>query len=79
MMLIPGLRDWPRLRLIDAVAGMQAVLGRVPEVEFADLNLRLNLLWVSVQARPGVIAELAASLAQRIPEARLVSGYSPSR
>ncbi len=73
MMLIPGLKEWPRGRFVDRLAGIQAVLGGFEEVVFADLNVPLNLLWVSVRARPGVIAEVAASLQTRVPEARIVS------
>ena len=73
MMLVPGMRDWPRPKLLDAMAGMQAVLGTFQEVVFADLNLPLNLLWVSVKPEPGIIAQVAAQLTCRIPEAKLIS------
>ncbi len=73
MILVPGMRDWPRPKLMDAMAGMQAVLGTFQEVVFADLNLPLNLLWVSVKPEPGIIAKIAAQLTCRIPEAKLVS------
>jgi hypothetical protein len=42
-------------------------------VVFADLNLRLNLLWVSVRPRPGICLALASALQTRIPEARLIA------
>jgi len=73
MVLVPGMRDWPRPKLLDTLAGMHAVLGRFQEVVFADLNLPLNLLWVSVKPEPGIIAQIAAHLTSRIPEAKLVS------
>lgn len=73
MVLVPGMRDWPRPKLLDAMAGMQAVLATFQEVVFADLNLPLNLLWVSVKPEPGIIAKVAAHLIFRIPEAKLVS------
>ena len=75
MMLIPGLREWPRIKYNDTLAGIQAVLGGCREVVFADLNVPLNLLWVSVKARPGVIVEVVAGLQTRIPEAVLVSPH----
>lgn len=75
MMLIPGLRDWPRARFERALAAMHAVLGNCQEVVFADLNVPLNLLWVSVKTRPGIISEVAAMLQMRIPEALIVSPH----
>ena len=74
MMLIPGLRDRPRAELMTAFAGIQAVLGSHREVIFADLNLRLNLLWVSLTPRIGLIEQLAVELRERVPEAKLVTG-----
>lgn len=73
MVLIPGMRDWPRSKLVDAMAGIQSVLGTFQEVVFADLNLHLNLLWVSVKPEPGIIAKVAARLTHRIPEAKVIS------
>jgi len=75
MMLIPGLRDWPQLRFHDAVAGLQAVMGQFREVVFADLNVPLNLLWVSVKAKPGIITEVAGSIQMRVPQALIISPH----
>ena len=75
MMLIPGLRDWPQARFDRALASMHAVLGNFREVVFADLNVPLNLLWVSVKTRPGVISEVASMLQSHVPEARIVSPH----
>lgn len=76
MMLISGLRGWPGHKRADTVALIHAVLNGYSEVVFADLNLRLNLLWVSVKPRYGVIVEICADLQHRIPEAKLVGSYS---
>ncbi len=72
MMLIPGLRNLSELNLNDRMAALHSLLGRHDDVVFADLNTPLNLLWVSVRARHGVIRELAAEIQLRVPEARLV-------
>jgi len=58
------------------VAGLQAVLGDFKEVVFADLNVSLNLLWVSVKAEPGIISDVAASIQHRVPEARIVTAQT---
>ena len=76
MGLISGLRDRPGLQRIEIIAKMHAVLNSFSEVVFADLNLELNLLWVSVKPRYGVIAEISAELQHHVPEAKLVGSYS---
>ncbi len=78
MMLFPGLRDLPQTQFLDRLAGMQAVLGQFREVVFVDLNVPLNLLWVSVRPRPRVILEIAGAIQFHLPEALLV-GHSARR
>ncbi len=72
MMLIPGLRNLSESNLNDRLTALHSLLGGHDDVVFADLNTPLNLLWVSVRARRGVIRELAAEIRLRVPEARLV-------
>ena len=76
MMLIPGMRHWPGRKQSDTIAKMHGVLYGFSEVVYADLNLRLNLLWVSVKPRYGVIAEICTEVQHFIPEAKLVGSYS---
>ncbi len=75
MVLIPGLRERPRHEFAAAVAGLQAVLVGFREVVFVDLNVPLNLLWVSVEPRPGVILELFGAMQSQLPEVRLVGHH----
>ena len=72
MVLIPGLRERPGHEFAAALARLQAVLVSFSEVVFVDLNVPLNLLWVSVRTRPGVILELFGAVKQHLPEAKLV-------
>ena len=72
MVLIPGMRELPEAEMAQRVSGLQAVLGRYRQVVFADLNIRLNLLWVTVIPERGLIPDLISALRQRVPEARLV-------
>jgi len=72
MLILPGLRERPKLQFNEVVTRLQAVLARFHEVVFVDLNVPLNLLWVSVQARPGVILELFVAVRLQLPEAKLV-------
>ena len=73
MVLIPGLRNRPRHQFTATLARLQAVLGQFTEVVFADLNVPLNLLWVSVRPRPQIILDIAAAIMLHVPEARLVA------
>ncbi|MDA8127520.1 MAG: hypothetical protein M0Z73_02305 [Betaproteobacteria bacterium] len=73
MMLIPRLRNRPDAEIERASRDIQAVLALHQDVVFADLNLKLNLLWVSLRPRPGAISELVAAIRLRVPEAVLVA------
>lgn len=74
MMLIPKLRNRPQTHLNQVLQQLQEVLEFYQHaVVFADLNLRLNVLWVSVKPIPGICLELPAAILDRIPEARLVA------
>jgi hypothetical protein len=73
MMLFPGLRDSAPGFIKDRVAGIQAILNRYPEVVFADLNIPINVLWVSLSPKIGLIGVIAEEIKQRIPEALLVA------
>jgi len=72
MVILPGLRDRPEDEFAASLARLQAVLASFSEVVFVDLNVPLNLLWVSVRPRPGVILELFGAVKSHLPEAKLV-------
>lgn len=73
MMLLPGLRERPEAQLRERLARIQAVMEQFREVVFVDLNLRLNLLWVSVRPRPGIILNISCALKCDLPEALLIA------
>lgn len=74
MMIIPRLRDKPRHVLESTVQRIEAVLRCYQKsVVFADLNLGLNVLWVSVRPVPGICLELPTAIKLQVPEALLVS------
>ena len=79
MMLIPGLRNLARAQLESRLATLGDILENSREVAFADLNLPLNLLWVSVGTRNGVILDLSARIRDAFPEARLVGHVTHDR
>jgi hypothetical protein len=76
MMLIPRLRSKPLAEIERASRDIQAVLALHQAVVFADLNLKLNLLWVSLRPVPGAIGELVAAIRLCVPEAVLVAHHA---
>lgn len=74
MMLIPGLREQPRHLIQNTLKDIHAVLACFQEiVVFAELNLKLNLLWISMRPVTGMRNEIAWAVQSRVPEARLIS------
>ena len=74
MMIIPRLRNRPRHlleRTVSAIEDVLASYGRT--VVFADLNVQLNILWVTVRPVPGICLELPTAIKMRVPEALLVA------
>ena len=75
-MLFPGLRRRSQTQQLQTLQAIAGVLQRYQAwVVFADLNLRMNLLWVSVRPRPGLTVEIPAAILEQVPEARLLAAY----
>ena len=72
MMLFPGLRDMNKNAQGERVNILAEILSQYKEVVYVDLNVPLNLLWVSIRHRPGLVLELSTYINLRIPEAKLV-------
>jgi hypothetical protein len=74
MMLIPGLRDRPKHVIDSTLQHVHIALTNFNHaVVFAEFNLKLNLLWVSIRPIHGIRLEIAAAIQQHVPEAKLVS------
>ncbi len=74
MMIIPGLRERPRHVVEATLQDLERVLAQLAGlVVFADFNLRLNLLWVTVAPGRDVGLQVAAAIHARVPEAKLVA------
>ncbi|AGA31788.1 hypothetical protein TVNIR_0075 [Thioalkalivibrio nitratireducens DSM 14787] len=79
MMLIPGLKRRNDHEIRARLAAIQCVLEGYGEViAFVELNLRINTLWVSVLARPGLCLEIPVAIQAAVPEALLI-GQRPDR
>lgn len=75
MMLIPGLavaENAGRRHVSDSVRAVCEGFGDA--VAFAEINYRLNVLWVSVEAEPGLTGRVASAIRERLPDALLVGG-----
>ncbi|NOX09028.1 MAG: hypothetical protein GXP22_06000 [Gammaproteobacteria bacterium] len=74
MMFIPKLRSKPAHIIQQSIARIERVLKSYPDVVvFADLNLKINVLWVSIRPIPGMFIELPSQIKKMVPEAILVS------
>ena len=74
MVLFPGLVKKPQHYVQAAIEHIQTVFADFGHaVVFAELNLKLNLLWISVRPIPGIRFQIAEALRTAIPETRLVS------
>lgn len=78
MMLIPRLRHQPLHIIQRTLRDIDDVLNQYRSIVlFAELNLKINTLWVSVNPVPGICLELPAAVKLSIPEAVLVGQPRP--
>lgn len=77
MMVLPGLKHRSQSDIDFKVATVYRTLSRFTEVVFANVNVSINVLWVSLKPRHGATLEIAAAIKQRVPEALLVAQKIP--
>lgn len=76
MMLVPGFRRISNTGRELFTAQLQCVFDDFgDQIVFANLNLRLGILWVTVPPQPGLCGEIAAAIQERLPDAKLVGNY----
>jgi hypothetical protein len=74
MMLIPGLHDKPKHLIDRTIQDLHIALTHFSHaVVFAEFNIRLNLLWVSIRPIQGIRFEIASAIQRHVPDAKLVS------
>ena len=74
MMIVPRLSTRSPDHVQRTLREIETVLNAYQHaVIFADMNLRLNILWVTVKPIPGVCLELATAVKLCVPEALLVA------
>ena len=73
MMIIPKLKKKPQKYIDKTLSDIQMVLNQYSNVVvFANINLKINCLWVSHRSQPGICQELASAIRKYVPEATLV-------
>jgi len=79
MILIPGLGKRTSADLEGKIQLIQEIIKQFTNVVvYADINTKLNVLWVSHKSIPGVSRPIIAALLKNIPEAKIVgAGYEP--
>ncbi len=78
MIMIPRLKTAPSNHQKQTLDKLNAVLHRYQEVVvFADLNLKMNLLWISVRPVKGVMLDIITAIIDSVPEAKLISDRPP--
>ena len=79
LMIIPKLKSKPELYIKDTLANIEFALKQYNnDILFANIDMKLNTLWVSFRAVPGVYGDIVSTLKNNVPEAVLV-GDSHSR
>jgi len=74
MMLVPGLNKLDKSEFMATINLLNTLFTEYEQyVVFIDLNVKLNLLWVSVRNRPGICLELPTMIKNIIPKALLVA------
>jgi hypothetical protein len=74
MMVIPKLRSRPPHTIREVVNKIESVLATYENyVVFADLNLKLNVLWISIKPVPGMCLEVATAINCHVPDAKLIA------
>jgi hypothetical protein len=76
MMMAPGLKHRSKEDMSVILRVIQGVLVRFgDDVAFADFNMDIRVLWVSLQSRPGLMARVVAALRVHVPELKLVAHH----
>ena len=73
LMIIPKLKTRPEQYIRDTLANIEFALKQFSnEVLFANVDMKLNTLWVSFKAVPGIYGDIVSTLKYNVPEAVLV-------
>ena len=77
LMIIPKLRQKPENHIKRTLNNIDYALKQFSKsVVFANMDMKLNTLWVSFKSEPGLFMEIAAAIKLQVPEAVLVGDMS---
>jgi len=77
MLIIPKLKKKPQVYIDRTLQDIQMILSRYSsDVVFANMDLKINCLWISHKPKPGLCKELTSAIRQYVPEAMLVGDIS---
>lgn len=74
MMILSGLKKLgsvQKQKIYDTLYGVLQMYAA--DILLAEVNTKLNTLWISHKPRPGLGAEIAAMIHHYVPEAKLIS------
>ena len=73
LMIIPKLKTKPEHIIKQTLAEIDAALRQFSNrVVFANIDMKLNTLWVSFKNQPGLYMDIVAAVKLRVPEAVIV-------
>ena len=75
MLLLPGLQQGRSVSILVRQQVQEVLQSFGERIHFANLNLRLGILWVTVVSEPGLCGEVADAITTRIVGARVVGNY----
>lgn len=77
MMLIPGLKEADSAYLSVTINKLDNILKLYEkDIVLVDLNLKINILWVTLQPHFGLTSEIAALIHHIVPQAKLISQHA---
>ncbi len=73
LMIIPKLKHKPKHYIKRTLKDIETTLQQFSNIVlFANMDMKLNTLWVSFKAQPGVLLDIIAAIKLRVPEAIVV-------
>lgn len=76
MMIIPKLKYQSEDYIQSTLNQIDKVLNYYnKQIIFVDLNMKMNLLWITIKPMPGLILEISAAIKTQVPEALLVADH----
>ena len=77
MMMAPGFKRRSPAEVGASLMVIHGVVARFGDsVAFADFNMKIRVLWVSLESKPGLMARVVAALREQVPELKLIAHHA---